>query len=122
MDHARFQQLVREAVENLPEFFRERLQNVMVIVQDVPDPEIQRELGDDLLGLYQGVPLTERSVFHEPLEPDLICIYQKNIESIADSEEEMRRQVRITVIHEIGHYFGLDEDQLAILEDEQDEP
>lgn len=117
MTRSQFEQLVREALHELPEFFRQRLQNVLIIIQDAPDPQIARELGEDLLGLYQGTPLTERSVFHEPLEPDMIYIYQKNIEALADSEEEIRRQVRITVIHEIGHYFGLDEAQLEALED-----
>ncbi|MCI2430803.1 metallopeptidase family protein [Candidatus Acetothermia bacterium] len=116
MTRSQFEELVHETLHALPAFFRRRLQNVLIIVQDAPDPEIARELGDDLLGLYHGTPLTERSVFHERLEPDIIYIYQKNIESLADSEEEVRRQVRITVIHEIGHYFGLDEAQLEILE------
>lgn len=118
MTRTRFEELVHETLKDLPEFFKERLQNVLIIVQDLPDPEIAQELGDDLLGLYQGIPLTERSVFSEPLEPDMIYIYQKNIETIANSEAEIRHQVRITVIHEIGHYFGLDEEQLEILEDE----
>ncbi|MCS6903386.1 MAG: metallopeptidase family protein [Candidatus Bipolaricaulota bacterium] len=117
MTRAQFEKLVHEALHELPEFFRQRLQNLLIVVQDVPDPQIARELGHDLLGLYQGTPLTERSVFHEPLEPDIIYLYQKNIEALSDSEEEIRRQVRITVIHEIGHYFGLDEAQLEILED-----
>lgn len=114
---ARFEQLVWEAVESLPQFFKERLHNVMIVVQDYPDPEVQKELGDDLLGLYQGVPLPERSVFAEHPQPDIISIFQKNIEAYAGANEaEIRRQIRITVIHELGHYFGLDEDQLEILE------
>ncbi len=86
----------------------------MIVIEDEPDPP-----DDSLLGLYQGVPLTERSVFSDHIEPDIIYIFQKNIEAIAHNDpHEIRRQVRITVMHEIGHYFGLDEEQLAALEDE----
>jgi predicted Zn-dependent protease with MMP-like domain len=122
VERARFEQLVWQAVQSLPVFFQERLQNVMIVIQDRPDPELIEEPDSGaLLGLYQGVPLTERSVFAERSEPDIIYIFQKNIEALANGDEdEIRRQVRITVIHEIGHHFGLDEDQLAILEDEPD--
>jgi predicted Zn-dependent protease with MMP-like domain len=113
MDRAAFEKLVWQAVESLPRFFQERLQNVMIVIEDKPDPP-----DDSLLGLYQGVPLTERSVFSHQIEPDIIYIFQKNIEAIAGNDpQEIRRQVRITVMHELGHYFGLDEEQLAVLED-----
>ena len=86
----------------------------MIVIEDEPDPP-----DGSLLGLYQGVPLTERSVFSDHIEPDIIYIFQKNIEAIAHNDpQEICRQVRITVMHEIGHYFGLDEEQLAALEDE----
>lgn len=116
MTRAQFEKLVWEAVESLPQFFKDRLQNVMIVVEDRPDPP-----DDTLLGLYHGVPMTERSVFSEQTQPDVIYIFQKNIEAIAGGNvDEIRRQIRITVMHEIGHYFGLDEDQLAVLEDEPD--
>lgn len=108
-----FERLVWEAVESLPQFFRERLQNVMIVVEDRPDPP-----DETLLGLYHGIPLTERSVFSDQSQPDIIYIFQKNIEALAHGDaDEIRRQIRITVMHEIGHYFGLDEAQLAALED-----
>jgi predicted Zn-dependent protease with MMP-like domain len=114
VDRAAFEKLVWQAVESLPRFFKERLQNVMIVIEDEPDPP-----DGSLLGLYQGVPLTERSVFSDHIEPDIIYIFQKNIEAIAHNDpQEICRQVRITVMHEIGHYFGLDEEQLAALEDE----
>lgn len=117
MERTRFEGLVWETVKSLPAFFKERLQNVMIVVQDVPGPELAEEFGDDLLGLYQGVPLPERSVFTEQTQPNIIYIFQKNIEAMADGdEEEICRQLRITVIHEVGHYFGLDEKQLEVLE------
>lgn len=113
MDRAQFEKLVWQAVESLPRFFKERLQSIMIVVQDKPDPP-----DETLLGLYEGVPLTERSVFSDQIRPDIIYIFQKNIEAVAQGDpDEIRRQVRITVIHEIGHYFGLDEAQLAALED-----
>ncbi len=121
VDRVRFEQLVWQAIESLPTFFKDRLQSVMIVIQDRPDPKLTEEPDSALLGLYHGVPLTERSVFAERFEPDVIYIFQKNIEAIANGDEdEIRRQVRITVIHEIGHYFGLDEDQLAVLENEPD--
>jgi len=114
MTRAQFERLVWEAVESLPKFFKERLQNVMIVIEDRPDPP-----DDTLLGLYHGVPLTERSVFADHMQPDIIYIFQKNIEKSAHNDaDEIRRQIRITVMHEIGHYFGLDEGQLAVLEDQ----
>ncbi len=65
-----------------------------------------------LLGVYRGVPATQRSVFDLSTGPDTIVLYQKNIEAVCSSDDEIREQVRRTVIHEIGHYFGMDEDQL----------
>ncbi len=121
VERARFEELVWQAVEDLPTFFKDRLQSVMIVIQDRPDPKLTEEPDSALLGLYHGVPLTERSVLAERFEPDVIYIFQKNIEAIANGDEdEIRRQVRITVIHEIGHHFGLDEDQLAVLENEPD--
>jgi len=121
VERARFEELVWQAIESLPVFFKDRLQSVMIVIQDQPDPKLTEEPDSALLGLYHGVPLTERSVFAERFEPDVIYIFQKNIEAIANGDEdEIRRQVRITVIHEIGHHFGLDEDQLAVLENEPD--
>ncbi len=116
MNRAEFEKLVWQAVDSLPQFFKERLQNVMIVIQDSPDPP-----DETLLGLYVGVPMTERSVFSDQSGPDIIYIFQKNIEAAAQGDpNEIWRQVRITVIHEIGHYFGLDEDQLAALEDGPD--
>ena len=65
-----------------------------------------------LLGLFHGVPTTKKSIFHLPTGPDHIVLYQKNIEAVCSSEAEVREQIRLTVIHELGHYFGMDENQL----------
>lgn len=116
MDRQRFERLVEEALDQLPEFFQSRLENLAVIVEDEPSPEVVEEFADDgILGLYQGIPLPDRSVWDDNPYPDVISIYQRNIESIASTNEEVIEEVRITVMHEIGHYFGMDEDDLAEL-------
>jgi predicted Zn-dependent protease with MMP-like domain len=113
MDRRRFEELVERAVEELPEFFKEKLENVAIVIEDLPPPEIEdRYRGQLLLGLYQGVPRPQRSVWAQYPYPDVISIYQRNIERICRTEEEIIQQVRKTVIHEIGHYFGLDEEKL----------
>jgi predicted Zn-dependent protease with MMP-like domain len=65
-----------------------------------------------LLGLFHGVPMTKKSVFELPAGPDYVVLYQKNIEAVCSTETEIRAQIRRTVIHEFGHYFGMDEEQL----------
>ena len=107
-----------EAVAGLPEFFRERLENVAIIVEDYPGPEVQGRFRGRVLGLYHGVPRPQRSVWAQYPSPDIIYIYQKNIEAICRSEEEIKAQVRETVIHEIGHYFGLSDEKIRELEQE----
>lgn len=120
MDRSRFKQLVEDALERLPPFFQEKLENIGVIVEDRPDKETQQDFpGDLLLGLYRGVPQTERSVFEPFRYPDLIFIYQRNIERICRTDEEIRQEVRRTVIHEIGHHFGLSDPELEQLEAEE---
>ena len=80
MRRERFEQLVEEAVRDLPAFFQERLENLAIVVEDVPPPDVQAQFpGQVLLGLYQGVPVPERSVWSEHPYPDMISIYQRNI-------------------------------------------
>lgn len=118
MDRARFEKLVGEAVASLPKFFRERLENVAIIVEDYPGPEVQGRFRGRVLGLYHGVPRPKRSVWAHYPSPDVIYIYQKNIEAICRTEEEIKEQVRKTVIHEIGHYFGLTDERIRELQQE----
>ncbi|HXK61750.1 MAG TPA: metallopeptidase family protein [Acidobacteriota bacterium] len=112
---ARFRELVAEALDQFPDEFAQYLDNVEVVVEDLPSPEIQRRFRTSprhlLLGLYQGVPLTERSVLAVQM-PDIIYLYKSNIEAVCRSEAEIRKQIRDTILHEIGHHFGMDEDQL----------
>ncbi len=111
-----FEALVDEAVEGLPAEFQPYLDNVVVEVEDLPDRRTARQLGlkdrRGLLGLYHGVPLTGRSVEHSGRLPDRITIYKTNIEACCHSRRDVVEQVRKTVLHEVGHHFGLDEDDL----------
>ena len=115
MKREHFVEVVEEALDSLPQEFRSRIRNVAVLVEDKPPrqrsprPGQQRRL---LLGVFHGVPTTRKSIFDLPAGPDHIVLYQKNIEAVCSSEAEVREQIRLTVIHELGHYFGLDEEQL----------
>jgi len=112
MDRKRFEKLVEQALGRLPEIFRNRLTNVAIVVEDSPPRELGRD--DLLLGVFHGVPLTEKSVFHATL-PDRVFLYQRNIEAVCSSDEEVCRQVRDTLLHELGHFFGLSEEELRDL-------
>ncbi|HXE76085.1 MAG TPA: metallopeptidase family protein [Candidatus Xenobia bacterium] len=117
MERKKFERLVEEALGKLPGRYRELLDNVVVIVEDYPkgqQPSAVAEDEDLLMGEFVGVPRTEKSVF-EPGPPDQVFLYQKNIEAVCETEEEIREEVRLTVLHEIGHYFGLEEDELEHL-------
>lgn len=113
----RFRELVHEAVELLPDGLRYAVRNVDLVIEDHPtraDLEAAGVArGHTLLGLYHGIPLTARG--HEGYNlvlPDKISIYQGPIESMCDSDDEIVEQVRTTVLHELGHYFGIDDDRL----------
>ncbi len=115
MDRARFEQLVAEAIESLPDDFRERLDNVAVVVEDLPSPAEARRAGrrgGRLLGLYQGQPLTKRDSRYGMTFPDKITIYQLNVESLCRNDDQVREEVRTTVLHEIAHHFGIDDSRL----------
>ena len=114
---AEFERLVAQAVESLPPTFLTRLENVDVVVEEEPTEEDLElagiEPGSTLLGLYHGVPQSQRGPWYGNLLPDRIVIYQRPIEAVARDRREIRKEIRITIIHEIGHYFGLAEDDLA---------
>jgi len=109
MERDKFEALVAQALDDLPEPYRERLTNVAIIVEDSPPPEWQTQ--GLLLGLFHGIPRTEKSVFYST-PPDHIYLYQRNIEAISRGEADVRRQIRATLLHEVGHYFGLSEEEL----------
>ena len=114
MKRERFVKVVEEALDSLPREFRSRIRNVAVLVEDKPPNQRSPQSGQRrlLLGVFHGVPTTKKSIFDLPSGPDHIVLYQKNIEAVCSSEAEIREQIRLTVIHELGHYFGMDENQL----------
>jgi predicted Zn-dependent protease with MMP-like domain len=120
MRRADFRRLVSEALEDLPAEFMERMNNVEIVVAGMPTPdqEALSEGGDEeglLMGLYEGTPLTERGADYSSL-PDRITLFQDNIEAVCESEEEIRDEVRTTVLHEIAHHFGMGEERLQELD------
>ena len=115
MKREHFVKVVEETLDSLPQEFSSRIQNVAVLVEDLPPDQPSSQPGKQrrlLLGIFHGVPTTKKSVFDLPSGPDHIVLYQKNIEAVCSSEAEVREQIRLTVIHELGHYFGMDEAQL----------
>jgi predicted Zn-dependent protease with MMP-like domain len=115
MTREEFTKVVEDALDSLPKEFRSRIQNVAILVEDFPpgqpheNPSRQRRL---LMGIFHGVPATQRSVFDLSTGPAHIVLYQKNIEAVSRSESEVRHQIRQTLLHELGHYFGMTEEQL----------
>lgn len=104
-----FEELVVEALDGLPEWVRERLDNVEVIVEERPPRP-------GLLGLYEGIPLTSRGMHYAGVLPDRITLYRRTIERSARGDDErLKRVVRHTVVHEIAHFFGISDDRLREL-------
>jgi predicted Zn-dependent protease with MMP-like domain len=124
MEREKFVNLVDEALGALPMRFRKRIHNVAVVVENLPPDQLSRRDSrnpgiidsDDaenlVLGVFEGVPATKKSVFDLSAGPDRIVLYQKNIEAVCSNEDEIRKEIRLTVIHELGHYFGMTEAQL----------
>ena len=115
----RFERLVAEAVDSLPEEFRLRLENIDIVVKEQPSPgqlaDLGLKRGDTLLGLYQGVPLTNRGRSYGLVTPDIITIFKKPIESQCKNDAEIMAEVRGVVQHEIAHYFGISDARLRHL-------
>ena len=109
LKRARFARLVARALDELPAMYRERMRNVEIVVEDAPDRDRVPE-GGELLGLYEGVPLTERQ--DEPWLPDRISIFRRPIEAMSSSPRVQAKIVRDTVIHEIAHHFGISDERL----------
>ena len=138
MTRARFERLVAEAVMLIPRRFRREMQNIALVVEDEPSPDLLEEMEidppDTLYGLYQGTPLTERGAGFGNALPDVITIFQGPIEDECEGDEDdIRAVIGETLIHEVGHYFGLSEEEIEEIEerywrgdtlgpDEDDEP
>jgi predicted Zn-dependent protease with MMP-like domain len=110
VDRRRFEELVAEAVDSLPRWVLERLENVEIMVEERPPP------GEpDLLGRYHGIPLTQRSYYTGVL-PDTITLYRRNLSRMSRNEDELRRVIAHTVEHEVAHFFGISDERLRDLD------
>ena len=118
-----FEEAAVSALRRLPGFFREKMENVDVVVEDRASQDLLSQMGlrspYELLGLYQGVPLNRRGYYYGNVLPDKITLFQIPIESVCKTREEVEEKVREVVIHEVGHYFGLDDKRLRELEEEE---
>jgi predicted Zn-dependent protease with MMP-like domain len=118
---AEFERLVVEAIALIPRRFRDEIKNLALVVEDAPSldllDEMEIEPPDTLYGLYQGTPLTERAWAHGHQLPDRITLFQQPIEGDCEDEDEVRAVIGETLIHEVGHYFGMSEDQIEEIEE-----
>ena len=120
LPRAEFERLVREAVGLIPRRFREEMRNLALVVETEPAPGLLAEMDieppDSLYGLYQGTPLTERTWDFGNNLPDRIQLYQLPIEEDCEDEDDIREVIGETLIHEVGHYFGLSEEEIEAIE------
>jgi predicted Zn-dependent protease with MMP-like domain len=118
---AAFERLVADALATIPRHFRAAMSNLAIVVEDEPAPELLEDMEieppDTLLGLYQGTPLTGRSWDYGNALPDRILLFQGPLERESDDEEDLVVAIGETLIHEIGHYFGLSEEEIEEIEE-----
>lgn len=114
-----FDRIAKQAVERIPEEIRQHLDNIIITVRKRPSRQMLKEMGvppgETLLGLFEGVPLIERSVVEPPLYPDTIFLFQEPLEEMCDTAEGLEEQIEITVVHEVAHFIGMSEERLAEL-------
>jgi predicted Zn-dependent protease with MMP-like domain len=124
MDTDTFRALVQDAIDSLPDEFLHFMENVDVVVQRFPTRRQLAAVGlksrYSLLGLYEGTPLTERGSAYSLVLPDKVTIFQAPILAICATDEDIRQEIQDTVIHELGHHFGIDETRMSELEAERD--
>jgi predicted Zn-dependent protease with MMP-like domain len=121
VNRAAFERHVADALASIPREFRDAMQNIAIVVEDEPSPELLDEMGieppDTLLGLYTGTPLTERTSSYGNTLPDRVLIFQGPHERESDDEDDLIVCIAETLIHEIGHYFGMSEEQIEEVEE-----
>ena len=121
MTRTKFRELVDEALDSIPERFRDAMQNIAILVEDEPSAEqlesVDIEPPDTLLGLYEGIPLPERQWAHGNTLPDKITLFQGPIEDSSEDEDDVIVAIGETLIHEVGHYFGLSEEEIEAIEE-----
>ena len=120
LDYREIKKEVGRIIDRLPRSFRERLLNVEFVVEERPSIELLRAEGldprhDTLYGIYEGIPLPDRSSLDPPLLPDKITIFAEPLLEDFPDPEELREEIRLTVLHEIAHYFGMDEEEIEDL-------
>jgi predicted Zn-dependent protease with MMP-like domain len=114
MTRTKFEDLAEKVFEDLPKLFGDKIDNVHIAVEEYPSEEIIHQMHagkTSLLGLYQGIPLTHRGTWYgtNPTTPDTISLYQANIEAVCQNDEEISERIREVLLHELGHYFGMNE-------------
>ncbi len=116
-----FEEIINEAVKEMPQVLREKMENVEIIIEEWPSKEVLDEMGIasryGLLGLYRGIPMPERGTNYNFALPDAITLYQGPIESMGKDRDEIKKRIKEVVYHEIGHYYGFSEEELERLED-----
>jgi predicted Zn-dependent protease with MMP-like domain len=121
VQRAQFEKHVADALASIPRRFRDAMTNIAIVVEDEPSPELLEEMEieppDTLLGLYQGTPLTERRWDYGNTLPDRVLIFQGPHERESDDEDDLVVAIAETLIHEIGHYFGLSEEEIEEIEE-----
>ena len=121
MTREEFRELVEEAIDTIPAKFAREVRNLAIVIEDEPSQdllvEMEMEPGDSLLGLYQGAPLNERGWGYGNQLPDRITLFQQTIEDDCDDDDEIVVAIGETLIHELGHYFGMSEEQIMEIEE-----
>lgn len=107
-----FEQHTARAIRRLPKFFRDKMQNVVVLVAEIPTSAQQRRFRGGLLGLYEGISLLDRTAFYSGAMPDKITLFKANIEARCAGRTEIEKEIRHVVMHEIAHHFGMDDEEL----------
>ena len=121
VERKKFERLVADALATIPRRFRNAMKNLAIVVEDEPSRELLREMDieppDTLLGLYQGIPLTDRRWDYGNALPDRILLFQGPLERESDDEDDLVVAIGETLIHEVGHYFGLSEEEIEDIEE-----
>lgn len=119
LTEAQFDRIVARAIERIPREIRQYLDNIVITVKKRPSPRMMREMevhpDNCPLGLFQGVPLIERSATTPPLYPDMIYLFQEPLEDMCETRDELEEEIEVTVVHEVAHYIGMTEERLAEL-------
>lgn len=114
MNRRLFEKIVEESIKELPYYFKQKLENVAVTIRSAPGRKHEKKFGKNLLGLYEGIPLASRGRSYSGVMPDKITIFQKNIEEVCSSFEDIKKEIKHVVMYEIAHHFGIDDERLKL--------